>query len=180
MGFFLNSLKNMRTTASIAPSSKYVCKKMTSHLDFENADVIVELGAGDGVITKHILAQMGPDTKLMVFEILDDFCEKLREIDDSRLIIIQDTAENLGQHLKKHGFEQAHDVISAVPFVMLPEKDSRSIIGEVKKYIRSGGKFIQLHYSTLVKRFYEDIFGNVKIQFAPFNIPPALLHISIG
>jgi phospholipid N-methyltransferase len=178
--FAKESIKNMKTSATITPSSKYVCKKMISHVDFQHADVVVELGAGDGVITKYILQEMRPGSKLIVFEILDQFCKKLRQIDDPRLVVIQDSAENMGKHLKEHGYDYAHDVVSAVPFVMLPKELSKRILAEVKQYIRPGGSMVQLHYSTLAKNLYKEIFGKVEVEFVARNIPPAFLHVCRG
>ena len=54
--FLKEGLKNLKTIGSVARSSKYLCKGMIKHVDFKTANVIVELGAGDGVITKHILS----------------------------------------------------------------------------------------------------------------------------
>ncbi len=170
----------MKTSATITRSSKFVCKKMIQYVDFEHADLIIELGAGDGVITEHILEAMGPNTKLMAFEILDSFCEKLHEIDDDRLIVINDTAENLGKYLEQYGFSQIHDVVSAIPFVALPKDLSKRILKKVKQYIRPGGSYSQLHYSTLAKNIYEEVFGKVETEFVPLNIPPAFLHFCKG
>lgn len=173
----MESIKNMKSTGTVTRSSRFICQKMISYVDFENAKVLVELGAGDGVITKHILKKMRPDAKLLVFEISDVFCDLIREIEDDRMVVIQDSAENLGKYLEEMGFDEVHDVISAIPFVMLPEDLAKSIVTEVKKYLRKGGVMVQLHYSTLSKKLYEDIFDNVKIKFAFLNIPPAFLHI---
>ncbi len=178
--FFKESLKNMKTSATVTRSSRFVCKQIIQYVDFENADVIVELGAGDGVITHHLLKAMKPNSKLISFEILESFCEKLNEIDDDRLIVINDSAENIGRHLKENGFEEAYDVVSAIPFVTLPKTLAKKILSEVKLYLRPGGNFSQLHYSTLAKGLYEEIFGKVETQFVALNIPPAFLHFCKG
>lgn len=175
--FFFESLKDMKSTGTVTRSSRFVCRDMISHVDFENADILVELGAGDGVITKHILKAMRPDTKLLVFEISEVFCDIIREIEDDRMVVIQDSAENLGKYMKELGYNQIHDVISAIPFVMLPDDLGEKIVREVKKYLRPNGIMVQLHYSTLSKKLYEKIFDKVTVKITPFNIPPAFIHI---
>lgn len=175
--FFKESVKNIKYTGTVTRSSRFICKEMISYIDFENADVIVELGAGDGVITRHILKAMKPETKLLVFEISEPFCEEIREIDDDRMVVIQDSAENLEKYLKQYGFSQVHDVISAIPFVVVPDDLAKKIVGEVRKYLRKGGTMVQLHYSLLTKKLYEEAFDDVSIKFVPLNIPPAFLHI---
>ena len=55
IAFLKESIKNIKTVGTFTRSSKFLCRGMVKHVDFENAHTIVELGAGDGVITKHIL-----------------------------------------------------------------------------------------------------------------------------
>ena len=45
-------IKERKTVGAIAPSSKFLMKKMIAPIDFQKADVIVELGPGNGVFTK--------------------------------------------------------------------------------------------------------------------------------
>ena len=85
--FFRESVKNLKTVGTITRSSKYLCKGMIKPVDFSKAKVLVELGAGDGVVTKHILENMRKDAKLLAFELNPKFCEQIREIQDERLII---------------------------------------------------------------------------------------------
>lgn len=176
--FFKESIKNLKTIGTITRSSKYLCKGMIRHVDFKKADTIVELGAGDGVITKHILNSMKKDSQLLTFEVHKSFCELLKKIDDDRLEVIEDSAERIGHYLEKHQKKQADYIISAIPFVMMPEEISYKIIRECSKYLKPGGLYIQVHYSLLAKKMYKDIFGNVDVNFVPINIPPAFVLVS--
>ena len=58
LDFLREGLRNIKTVGTITRSSKALCKKMTEPVNFDKARIIVEYGAGDGVITKHILSQM--------------------------------------------------------------------------------------------------------------------------
>ena len=178
--FLKESLRDIRTIGTVTRSSKALCKAMIKPVDFDQARLIVELGAGDGVITKHILNSMHKDARLLSFEINDRFCDELNALSegDSRLTVVQDTAEKLGEYLAKIGAQHADYVISAIPFVALPKSLGLSIVGECKKYLQPGGKFTQMHYSLLAKNLYEQVFGNVKISFVPINIPPAFVLVS--
>ncbi len=177
--FFKEGIKNLKTVGTITRSSKYVCKEMTSFIDFASAKVIVELGAGDGVITKHILRAMRPDAKLIVFEVNDAFCDILREIQDDRLIVAQDSAERIGDYLKANELgSEADFIVSAIPFVTLPDDISYKIVETSRDHLAKGGLYIQLHYSLLVKKMYKKVFGNVDVNFVPINIPPAFVLVS--
>ncbi len=176
--FLKEGIRNLRTVGTLTRSSKYLCRKMVSHVDFAKAKVIVELGAGDGVITRHILKRMAPDARLLSFEVLPSLAEVLRSINDDRLIVINDSAEHLGKYLEQYGFDGVDAVISAIPFVALPDELAYRIVGECKKYMKPGAPYIQVHYSLLAKKIYEDIFGEVKVHFVPLNVPPAFVLVA--
>ncbi len=177
-GFFRESLKNIKTVGTFTRSSKYVCRKMVAQVDFSSARTIVELGAGDGVITRHILAAMAPDARLLSFEVLPKMCEALERIDDDRLTVVQDSAENIGLHLKRYHLPPADAVISAIPFVAFADELSYRIVETVKVNMKDQAPFVQLHYSLLKKKMYENVFGEVKVLFEPLNIPPAFVLVS--
>lgn len=176
--FFKESIKNLKTVGTLTRSSKYLCKGMIKHVNFEEANVIVELGAGDGVITKHILNSMKPDAILLTFEVNERFCKKLRKIEDKRCIVIEDSAENISRYLKQVNAKHIDYIVSAIPFVALPDELGYSIISECKKYMKYGGLFIQMHYSLLAKKLYDNVFGNVDVNFVPINVPPAFVLVS--
>jgi phospholipid N-methyltransferase len=172
--FFRESVRNLKTVGTITRSSDYLCKRMIKHVDFDNAKIIVELGAGDGVITKHILGSMNKNTELIVFEVNPSFCDELRKIKDKRLVVVEDSAENI----EKYVDSKVDFFVSAIPFVMLPKKLTYSILNICKNVLSSKGKFIQVHYSLVTKSIYKKIFGNVKVNFVPLNVPPAFVLVS--
>ncbi len=169
----------MKTTGSVTHSSKYLCRGMIKPVNFQEATLIVELGAGDGVITRHILRKMRPDATLLVFEVNGKFCQKVREkIKDDRMILIEDSAENLPEHLDRLGLPKVEFIVSAIPFVALPKEVTLKILKVCKENLIQGGLYIQMHYSLVLKKTYEKIFGNVKIDFIPVNVPPAFVMVS--
>jgi phospholipid N-methyltransferase len=173
--FLSQSLKNIKTVGTITRSSPYLCKEIIKQLTWTEPLIILELGAGDGVITKHILKKMSSDSKLISLEINPVFCEMLNEIKDKRLSIICVDALHLDLILSKFHIHQVDHVISAIPFVILSEENAIKIIQICHERLKDGGKFIQVHYSLLTKKLYERVFGFVQVKFVPFNIPPAFL-----
>jgi len=177
--FLREGLRNLKTVGTVTRSSKHLCKGMIKHVDFQGARLIVELGAGDGVITKHILRSMHPDAKLLAFEVHPKFCDSLRRINDKRLIVAEDSAEKLDEYLAMIGVEEVDYVISAIPFVALPKEVGFSIVRACHKHLRHSGLYIQVHYSLLTKSLYESVFGNVDVNFVPLNVPPAFVLVSV-
>jgi len=176
--FIRESIRNLKTVGTITKSSPALCKGAARQVDYTQAKTIVELGAGDGVITKHILKSMAPDAQLMVFEVNSLFTDQLRSIDDDRLIVIEDGAEHLEKYLEKHDFGKIDAVVSAIPFVLFSEEEARKIISLCRDNMKTGASYIQVHYSLVARKMYRELFGNVKTKFIPLNLPPAFVLTS--
>lgn len=178
LNFLKESFKNLRTTGAVARSSKYLVREMMQPINFMQAKVIVELGAGDGVLTVELLNRMSPDALLLCFEINAEFCKILRgAIDDPRFILIEDSAENLEIHLQTFGFKEADYIMSAIPFMALPNELVHRIVSVCHKVLKNKGLYIQYHYTSFIQKMYRKFFGNVDVVFVPLNIPPAFVMI---
>ena len=177
--FLKESIRNLRLTGSVAPSSRFLSRAIVAKIDPERADVVVELGPGDGVITRFILERLRPDARLLIFEINEVFVEKIRDtFYDARLTVIHDSAENMEEHFQKMDIRNVDYIVSGIPFVMLPETLTKRIMLECRRWLRTGGRFIQFHYSPLLINFYRRVFGNVDVEVVPLNIPPAIIVCS--
>lgn len=134
---------------------------------------IVEFGAGTGVVTKSLLKEMNSESKLLSFEINSQFIKELQKIDDERLQIIHDGAENLQNHLDG---KQADIIISTLPLAMLDKDLTKDILSEVKKNLCNGGKYIQIQYSLFSKKLLEQELGAVNVDFQLLNLPPTFIY----
>ncbi|HLM83924.1 MAG TPA: hypothetical protein VK254_01770 [Candidatus Bathyarchaeia archaeon] len=177
--FFKSFLKNPLRTGSIVQSSPILADKMLSKIDFQNANCIVELGGGGGIITKKILKKMHIGCVLLCFEIEPDLAKKLRDIKDPRLIVICDSAENIDIHLKKHGFPKADCIVSGLPLASLPPRTSRTILKSIYAYLATGGQYIQFQYSLTSLRQIKYLFSSVAISFVFLNFPPAFVYVCV-
>jgi len=176
--FIVGSIKHFKWSGTVFPCSPASAKKMTKPVDFKSAKVIVELGGGTGAITKEILKRMKPDTKLIVFELNPEFADILREFKDKRMTVITDSAEHLEKHLKKMGIETVDAVISTLPLVVFEKALRDKILDAVTRVVKPKGCFIQIQYSLLTKKEMDERFKkNMRIDFTPFNVPPAFFYI---
>jgi len=174
--FLREGLRNLRSMGSVAPSSRFLCRAITRKINPEKAKVVVELGPGDGVVTRFILHRLSPEARLIIFEINPVFVEKIRNtFNDPRMTIVHDTAENMGNHFRQMGIEEVDYFISGIPFVMLPESLTERITRECLSWLRVGGQFIQFHYSPLLLRLYRRVFRNLHVEVVALNIPPAIV-----
>ncbi len=176
-GFFKQFIKERKQTGAVAPSSRYLMRHMLKPVDFKKAKVIVELGPGNGVFTKGILKKMAPDAKLFSFELNTSFYEFIQnEIQDDRLILINDSAEKIETYLQQHNVQQADYVISSLPLAVIPPRVKVTILKAAKKILPPKGKYIQFQYSLNAKGLLEKNFKHVKINFTAINIPPAFVY----
>lgn len=171
--FFKEFLKEKKGVGAIAPSSKFLAKKMTEPIDFSRANLIVELGPGTGNITKAILKNMKFDARLLAFEINECFVSRLNELGDERLSIISDSAENIGKYVEGKTVDY---VISSLPLAVIPQKVKDNIVASSMKHLKDDGQFIQFQYSLNARKMLKENFNEVKVDFTAINIPPAFVY----
>ncbi|MCK8302754.1 methyltransferase, partial [Erwinia amylovora] len=57
-----------RNTGTVAPSSRSLCETKTDAVDWQHCLRVAEVGAGEGVLTRPVLARMRADARLLTFE----------------------------------------------------------------------------------------------------------------
>ena len=163
---------------AVSPSSKHLMRKMLTNINFKTATVIVEFGPGTGVFTREIVQRMRPDCMLVVFELHDSFYIKLREEfkHDSRVIIRNESAEHISSVLKELNKNQADAIISSLPLANFPSELIQTILQHCKQVLSQNGKYIQFQYSLTSKKYLQQYFNSVQINFTGRNIPPAFIY----
>jgi len=172
--FFSEAIKNLNTVGTFTYSSRFLIHKTIQPIDFSKDITLVELGAGDGCFTKILLNKMTANSKIIAFELSGSFVEMLREnIKDDRLTIIDESVELLDYYLKEKNITEVDHVVSALPLVVFPEEMVESILNTCISYIKPGGYFVQISYSTLKLHLLKKWFNNVKVKYTIRNSPPA-------
>ncbi|MCL2578311.1 MAG: SAM-dependent methyltransferase [Defluviitaleaceae bacterium] len=173
--FILQYIIKPRTTGAILPSSKSLARKMTEHINFAEAECLVEYGPGTGVFTEKLLSGRRKDTELFLIERNANFCDMLREKykNEPNLHIIEDSAENIGIHLAAQGFLFADYIISGLPFASLPPEISDNILEQTKNCLAPNGCFITFQYTLFKKKLFTKHFSKLTIKHELRNIPPA-------
>lgn len=167
----------MKTSGAIAPSSRFLVKKMLEEIDFSESDVIIELGPGTGKITKKILEKLHPKAKLICFEINDDFYRELKKIDHPQLEVLNTSAEYIIEELEKLGYQQSCHIVSSLPLTNIPKELSNTILENSYASLQSNGTFIQFQYSlTYFKKLKQVFKESISLDFELLNIPPAFIY----
>ena len=166
-------LASPRQVGAVLPTSRWTVRAMLDLAPIARARCVVELGAGTGALTEEILHRLGPDGRLLAFEIDPALSEALAaELRDPRLCVIADSAANVAAYLDG----QRPDVIfSAVPFTSLPAPVRHEILDAASTVLADDGVMVVLQYSPFVYRELRRRFRSVGWRLSPLNVPPAVL-----
>jgi len=175
LSFIKQYIIKPRTVGAILPSSKYLANRMIQEIDFKDARYIVEYGSGTGVFTEKIVKRIKKDTKVLLFESNKEFCDLLKEKyeDEPNIYIINDSAEYIGEYMRKYDIPWIDYIVSGLPFASLPNEVSSNILKETQKYLNEDGKFITFQYTLLKKDFIKKYFNKISIKMEVRNVPPA-------
>ncbi len=168
---YINSfIQSPRSFGTLMPSSPTLCDAMVRSLDWnEKALMVAELGAGDGVLTRHILRIMPEDAKLSAYEINPLFFNELEEIQDQRLVVRKVSAEILDQPYKV--------IFSCLPFLSLPLRVSLRIIKATLQILeQTQGTFILFQYTQRMERVLSRYFEWER-KLVVKNFPPAYVYV---
>jgi len=82
--FFQQAVADIKQTGSFIPNSDFLDIKMVDKINFDKKLNILELGAGEGIFTRHILEKMTPDSQLTSYEINPYLFDEISKIEDRR------------------------------------------------------------------------------------------------
>ena len=177
MSFISEFFKNKTEVGAVAPSSKFLGNKMYGGIDFSEVKCIVEFGPGTGVFTKEILKRMNPDACMIIFETNPSFYQKLiEEIKDERALIVNESAEKIGEYLAIENQEKADFIISSLPLTVFPKELKENILKGAVDNLSENGQYIQFQYSLNAHKLLKEKFGSVKLAFSLINMPPAFVY----
>ena len=175
--FTLEAIKTLKKSGTVAPSSKFLVKKMTKPIN-DKDNVIVEFGTGNGVITEGILDKITDNSQILSFELNEamyqDALETLPE--DDRLQLLNESALEFDKFLKEQDIEKVDYFVSSLPLSLLKKADIHYLMNKVTGLLSYGGMFIQYQYSLGRRDLLKGYFPNVRLGFTPLNFPPAFIY----
>lgn len=168
----IEGLKNLKTVGTLVSSSKYLSKKILKGIDFSKKLTVVELGGGNGAITKNILARINSDSKLYSFEVHPKFYTELNSISDQRLEVVN-TCLTECQLFDPASVDV---VISCLPIANFNYDLKEDVFTKIKFLLKEDGQFRQFQYSLIDYKYIKDSFDNLNMDYCLFNIPPAFIY----
>lgn len=176
-------LRQGTAIASLAPSSRWLSRATVANIDWGRPNVVVELGAGTGPITRVLAERAGAGSRVLVVEREPDFARLLRERFDGTpgLEVIEGDARDLAGMLRDRGIDRVDHVVSGLPTPSLPPDVRREVIRVVGEVLGPGGTFNQITEMPWVYLgLYRRLFEEVRFRFEPRNFPPAGVYFCRG
>ncbi|MCF3108260.1 methyltransferase domain-containing protein [Niabella sp. CC-SYL272] len=171
--FLRAAYENLAQTGSFVESSSRLAGRMTRFVDFGQPMQIVELGAGTGSITRHLLNQMHAGSRLTSFEINPQLFYKLSTLQCQQFVAVNDDVCRMQRYVCNGS---ADYVISGLPLANLNIRTKEQILGAVKSILKPGGFYIQFQYSLNDRALLRRNFPLMQLGFEPINIPPAFIY----
>jgi len=171
--FLREALRSFRSTGAIASSSPALVKKLIDPLPTGENLCVVELGPGEGCVTRALLKKLGPGAEVHAFEINESFVESIRRIDDDRLRVLPVGAEQMSAFLAPQSVDY---IVSSLPLSMIPKEVKAEIIRQSQLVLKPGGQFLQYQYALQDYGFLKGYFNHVTVRFTLANLPPAFVY----
>jgi phospholipid N-methyltransferase len=173
-------LRQGTAIASLAPSSRWLSRATVSNIDWARPNVIVELGAGTGPITRVLAERADGRSRVLVVERDPDFARILRDRHGEHpdLEVIEGDVRDLDDMLSDRGIDQVDHIVSGLPTPSFPKDLQRELFRVVRRVLKPDGSFNQITEMPLVYRgLYRRYFEEVRFVFEPRNFPPAGVYL---
>jgi phospholipid N-methyltransferase len=170
--FIQEFLKHPLQIGSIIPSSRYLERRIIAAAGIASANLVVELGAGTGGITRAILRAMPAHAKLLSIEINPQFHSLLKNIEDDRLIAHKGSASELKEIIALYDLDAPNVVISGIPFSTMSRSTGTEILKTISSLLSPNGRFIAYQVSNRVATLCQPLLGSGQTTTEFLNIPP--------
>lgn len=181
LDFLYQWMKNPRQTASVVPSSAFLAEAMVravrEHTPAPDPSVL-ELGPGNGAITKVLLKHFDP-SKVLAMDLNQNFVKEL-QIRFPDLSVISGDAQNLKPLMHENNFHPSV-IVSSLGFLAMPQEVSRNIVRSCCAVLPKNGILVQYTYGKS-SPLSEGVLRENGLECLHFgrvlrNIPPASVFV---
>ncbi len=170
--FFRRWMANPLQMGSIVPSSRALCRRLVAHTHADADQIVVELGAGTGVVSRALIQSGVAAERLFVIEIVPDMAAHLRQALPGAQVIEGD-ARRLPQLIAQELHGRIGTVIVGIPLVLLPLAEQRRFVDAIEA-VAPGRGFILYSYCVTSPLPWKKLGLTPRREaWTPLNFPPA-------
>ena len=178
MIFLREFCKKPRAIGAVCPSSRRLARTMASRIPSGDG-LIVELGAGTGMVTREIAHCLDDPKRLWAVEQSDNLATLLART-MPQINVIQGDARELSHIVPPH--RQVDMIISSLPLRAFSRQDVEAITRQWAAVLAPGGAVVQFTYALWgggllsKKDFYESEYSVVWQNFPPARVQVLKKH----
>ncbi len=173
-------MRSPKDMGALLPSSRSLAKAMAAQLNPNVPGMVIELGAGTGVMTHALLKAGFAPERLIVVE-RDPHLHAVLSAQFPGLNVLCEDAMNLDQVLAKHGVTKVCGILSSLPFITIPKPVGDVIQAQMAKVIGKEGNIVQFTYglqSPISKEQQQKCgLSSKRTKIVMINVPPAHIWV---
>jgi phosphatidylethanolamine/phosphatidyl-N-methylethanolamine N-methyltransferase len=170
--FFRRWMANPLQMGSIVPSSPALCKRIVAQTHYADDEIVVELGAGTGVISRALIDAGLPPERLHVVEIVPDMADHLRAaLPGAR--VVQGDARRLPNLIPQEFHGRVGTVVVGIPLVLLPFREQQRFIEAIEAVAPGRGFILYSYCVTSPLPWKKHGLVPKREAWTPLNFPPA-------
>jgi len=172
-------LRNPLQTGAIVPSGLALATAMSAQVEPDNG-MVVELGAGTGVITRALLIRGVAPERLILIEKDPSLCKLLKQ-HFPKVHVLGGDAGRMKALLTNAGLGAPGTIVSSLPLLSLPGQVRMRILSQIFSILETDGKLVQFTYSPLppisaALATSLRVSGS-RVARVPWNLPPAAVWV---
>lgn len=179
--FFKRWLKHPFQMGTLAPITPRLAK-LAASLISDPDDLIVEIGAGTGRLTRALLAQGVKPSNLALVELDPEFCTFLKqtlkglpECKNSMPYIIEGDAAKLAEIIPESFCGKVSTIVSAIPLMYLPPIVREQIIKSSFEVLKPNGTILHVTYNPKSPLAFKTDLNQERAGKLWLNLPPGFV-----
>jgi phospholipid N-methyltransferase len=178
--FFWAGLAKPPQTGALVPSQRFLVETMISPVPRDYCGKVVELGTGNGILTRRLAARC-PHARILACEINPVLAQDTRQNlaragINGRVQVLTSPAQELLATLSLQGSDRPGYIISCLPLGTFGRETVLEVIQGAKRALADGGMFIQLQHLLVDRHHVRKVFPGLRTVPVLWNIPPAFVY----
>lgn len=176
MVFAKEVLQNPRSVGAACPSSRLLSRAVAKLVPVNKPGLVIDLGAGTGIMTKALLQQGFAPERLVAIERSAHLAAYLRQ-HFPQVRVIEGDALELCDLLGEDG-QHINTLIGGLPFRSLPPRVVHGVVNQIEEILPRQGLYMQYTYDLSGRDPHlSHHFKRVSSKIVWSNLPPARISV---